>query len=254
MRLMTRRKLWTVGSAWLLTLCTALTHSALPARAQAPAGQMPDKIYTKSSSFDLPVLMKDNTQQSLREVNLWVKAPAGNWVKQDTALPSASKFSYRVQQDGEYWFNLVTVDNQGRMTPPDVTTAPPGLRVVVDTKPPVIEVQASPADQGDYMLRCTVQDANPNPSSLRAVARATVGEVNLDASQPGVYRVRPELLSCPIRITVSDLAGNSTTREVGDGQGTSGRPQPSRAPGRRCAPARARGRQHKQPGRAQDDA
>jgi hypothetical protein len=216
MTLMAYPRWRTVGGAGLLTLLCTLA-AALPARAQVTAGPaaLPERIYTKNGSFDLPILMKDHsTQQKLREVCLYVKAPGANWVKQDSALPSSTKFSFRAPQDGEYWFNLVTIDNQGRSTPADVTSAPPGLRVVVDTKAPTIEMQV--ASDSECTLRCSMQDANPNPKTLKAVAASPAGDVTLEMvnNQPGVFRVRPEHMTCTIHVTCSDLAGNTAARDV----------------------------------------
>jgi hypothetical protein len=215
-----KRGLHKAGGSCLLALASALALPAWSAQAQSPtaaAPAMPEKIYTKSNTFDLPILMKKDTQQTLRKVCLWVKAPGANWCQVDETAPTSSKFSFRATQDGEYWFNLVTVDSQGRSTPADVTTAPPGLRVVVDTKAPVIEVQPTPAaTDGDCTLRCAVIDANPNHTSLRVVARLSTGDVTLDGvvGQAGVFRVRPELQGSSIRITASDMAGNTAVREL----------------------------------------
>jgi hypothetical protein len=215
---MTQHRLRTVGGACLLTMLSVLAAPVAPATGQGPppGGTLPERIYSKSPTFDLPVLMKENTQQTLREVCLWVKAPGGTWTKDNSGPPSTQKFSFKASADGEYWFNLVTVDLQGKASPADVSLATPGLRVVVDTRPPVIEVQATSSSDGDATLRCSIQDANPNPASLRAVVRAAAGDVILESlpGQPGVFRVLRELMSNAIRITASDLAGNLAVRDV----------------------------------------
>ncbi len=108
MTLMAHRKLRTVGSAGLLTLLAALAHTAVPAHAQSPAGPpaLPEKIYTKSSSFDLPILMKDHTQQTLREVLLFVKAPGttGSATTRRTRRPPSSATGRkRTANTGSTW-------------------------------------------------------------------------------------------------------------------------------------------------------
>ena len=65
---------------------------------------------------------------------------AGQWVCKETAPPSQSKFTFRATQDGEYWFAFATVDKAGTIAPADLDKQPPGLIVVVDTKPPEIDV------------------------------------------------------------------------------------------------------------------
>ena len=231
MTLMTHRKLWTAGSACLLALSSAAAVTFATAQGPmlppAPPGvaagtptvsgsAMPAKTYTKSQAFHLPIRMPEATRQTLSQVQLYVKPPGGQWVKQDAVLPTAPRFSFKAPADGEYWFSLVTIDRHGKATPANVTVEPPEMRVVVDTQPPVIDVQVMPGAEGEALVRCTMQDANPDPASLRAFSRGSVGEIALEAlpGQAGVFRVRAEMTGMPVRVIASDLAGNTSTREV----------------------------------------
>jgi hypothetical protein len=102
------------------------------------------------------------------------------------------------------------------MTPADVNLEPPSQRVMVDTSAPVIQVQAANTD-GDFCLRCTVVDANPNASSLRAVCKTESGDIQLEMmpNQPGVFRVKgTELMRFPVVVSAKDMAGNVGTKEV----------------------------------------
>jgi hypothetical protein len=211
------RRRWTVRTVGFLAMAAAL-FLAPAAPAQPPSSaKLPKMTYTKNTVFHLPVQMDDKDRANVREVCLYVKSGSADWVRQETGLPSISHFSYKVPRDGEYWFSLVTIDRQGRMTPADVSQEPPGLRVMVDTQAPVIDVQPWTSPEGDFCLRCQVQDANPNPQSLKAAYRDQSGEHVLDAmpGNPTLFRiVGRELLNQPLRITASDLCGNMASREV----------------------------------------
>jgi hypothetical protein len=243
MKLKTQQRLRMFGGACLLTLSSAFAMPAVPSVAQtpvipgtslpAPAAPLPKPMFSKSATFNLPIQMEEVTRQNLQKVQLWVKAPGASWCKQDEVKPSSQQFSYKALQDGEYWFNLVTVDKLGRATPANVTLEPPGLRVIVDTKPPVIDVHLLPSSNGDCGLFCTIQDANADPSSMRVLGRGAAGDVPLEAlpGQPGVFRVRPEVMGHFIRISASDLAGNATVRDVNlkDLYAAAGKPFPGAA-------------------------
>ncbi len=100
--------------------------------AGAPAG---NKIITNKTVFHLPIKIDDRLRGELREVHLYVKDGSGPWQRKDAVAPTQTHFTFRVPHDGEYWFSVVTVDRSGRMTPADVSKEPPGLMVVVDTRP-----------------------------------------------------------------------------------------------------------------------
>ena len=187
----------------------------MPPAARTPAA-LPKLIYTKSTEFKLPIQMDDRTRANMERVCLYVKCGNGDWVRQETGAATMPHFLYRVTQDGEYWFALTTIDKMGRMSPADVTQEPPALRVMVDTKAPVIDVSAWTSPEGETCLRCNVVDANPFPASLKAVAKLPGGErpLAIHPSYQNVFKVgAAELQSATIVVTAADLAGNQTTRE-----------------------------------------
>ncbi len=180
-----------------------------------PESAMPKKTLTRSKTFDLPILMDDQLRANVAEVHLYVKTPTTDWYRQDVGPGSLKKFTYRVQQDGEYWFSLVTVDRQGKNTPANFRSEAPGLRVVIDTAAPNVQVVPWTGD-GETGLRCIIEDQHPDLSTLKVSARSDAGEVLLDPhpNQPGVFRLRPNQRNLPIRVTVSDTMGNTATKDV----------------------------------------
>jgi hypothetical protein len=198
-------------------LVSAVVLGGKAAAQGPPSTQFPKMTYTKNTVFHLPVQMEERTRANLREVCLYVKSGTSDWVRQETGLPTITHFSYKVPHDGEYWFSLVTIDKSGRMTPPDVSQEPPGLRVMVDTRPPLIEVQPWTSPEHDFCLRCQIQDANPDPKSLKAVYRDQTGEHVLEPmpGNTGVFKIpNRDFLNQPLRITAADLCGNVGTCEV----------------------------------------
>lgn len=210
---------WTMRGIHAAVLGAALLGSASVAFAQTPAAAASPvgKHYTKSRSFDLPVKMDQDFRLTLKEIRLYVKTPTGPWALQESISPYEVRFACKVPQDGEYWYSLVTVDRSGRMSPADLNIEPVSQKVVVDTVPPQIQVVAAPAANGELSLRCTVLDANPDMSTLRAVCKTEFGEIPLDTvpNEPGVFRVKgAEMLRHPVIITVKDYAKNEGTERV----------------------------------------
>jgi hypothetical protein len=212
---------FTVGSLSALALLGALECGSVAlaqapaARSDAPAGVK--KTYTKNTVFNLPVHMDERTRAALERVCLYVKSGNADWVRQESAAPSLPHFTYRVPHDGEYWFSLVTIDKSGRAAPADVATEPPALRVVVDTKTPVIDVQRWSGADGENCLRCTIIDTNPDPASIKGLVRAASGEKVLlrYADQPGVFKLAGHDVAGGTAVLIAaDLAGNTITREL----------------------------------------
>jgi hypothetical protein len=209
---------WVRRSLGLLALLPALVYVDL-AHAQAPSGE-PVRHYTTKNVFHLPIRIDEKSRGSIGSVQLYVKAVGGEWQRKDVALPTQASFEFKAPHDGEYWFTLVTIDNKGAATPSDVARLAPEdiVVVVVDTQPPTFELQPIKAAGGDLQLRCVVSDANPDPKAIKITYRGTDHTIHtLDPvpAQLGLFRIPgPEVFLGPVRVSVTDLAGNTTTKEV----------------------------------------
>lgn len=212
---------WTVRTLRVAALTAGLAWGASAAWAQLPAvpgSNQPaatKKTFTKNTTFNLPIQMDERTRASLKEVQLYVKSGAGDWVRQEAVPPQTPHFTYRVPQDGEYWFALVTIDRAGKAMPSDINAVPPALRVVVDTRPPVLET-ALATDGNEPALRVNLIDANPDPNSVRAVVLTEQGDRALTPvpGQPNSFRMTAVDLNMAIRVTATDLSGNITTKDL----------------------------------------
>ncbi|MCI0685253.1 MAG: hypothetical protein L0Y71_24410 [Gemmataceae bacterium] len=227
MRLLKPLGRWTARTLKALTLSAAILGTTAAATAQSssfkqaaartPPG-MPKLIYTKSNEFKLPIQMDDKTRAGLERVCLYVKSGNADWVRQEVGPPTMPHFTYRVPQDGEYCFSLATIDKTGKMSPADIGLEPPALRVLVDTKAPMLDVQPWTSPEGELCLRCNIVDTHPDHTSVKMVAKLPGGDRPLasHSSQPGAFVARggPEILSASIVVTAHDLSGNQTTREV----------------------------------------
>jgi hypothetical protein len=214
---------WGVPAGAILALLAGLPPG--PAGAQTPAPITPPyvdpvtgKQYTKYTHFHLPIKLDDRARASLQHVVLFVKAGQGPWQAEPPVSAQQQRFQYRVPQDGEYWFSVVTVDKLGRQTPPDVTRERPALMVVVDTQPPTVEVQTASLPGGQPCLRCLLKDPNPDYQSIKISYRTPEGAARpLDPvpGQPGLFRAPPpEACTGSLHVTAADLARNQVSRDV----------------------------------------
>jgi hypothetical protein len=190
---------------------------AAAGRAQAPGDPSASKTYTNKMSFYLPIKLDERSRANLREVLLFVKAGAGEWRQQDSVPPSQNHFNYKVNADGEYWFAVVLVDQQGRKNPPDVSREPPALMVVVDTQPPAVDLQPAPLPGGRSGLRLVVNDANPDPRAVTVSCQMpdqSWRSLPPADGPPGVYVLTgTEAPQGTVRVVAKDRAGNETRKD-----------------------------------------
>jgi hypothetical protein len=202
-------------------VCGLLAMAWVVAPAAAQPAKSPKTVYTSRTTFSLPVKIDERDRAELRELKFCVKmlqsGGKGEWVCKETAPPSQSKFTFRAPQDGEYWFAFATVDKAGTVAPADLDKHPPGLIVVVDTKPPEIEIGPVHLKSGTF-LQCRVHDANADWATVRMECQTTgMSWQTLDPvpNSRGLFNLpSAEALRGVVRASAADLAGNKATREA----------------------------------------
>lgn len=188
-----------------------------PAMARQLQRGAPKNFHNKHQ-LTLPIQIDEQSRPQIQKVILFAKEQAGPWHKQAEALPSQREFSFQVARDGEYWFSVVTVDQQGKAYPADVRREPPNLRVIVDTQPPEVELSTMPLNGGQMAVRCTIRDNNPDHSKTQMFVVS--GSQNMIPLQrmPGSMDLFQIPAGVPqnsvIRCVATDMAKNPTTKTL----------------------------------------
>jgi hypothetical protein len=157
---------------WMEPLSHWLVAVALLGQTTATAPPTtPDMLTTRQSVFAIPFRV-DPTNDVARqpaEVQLHVSIDGGaHWQLYAKAPPTQQHFMFRAGADGEYWFAIRTVDRSGQARPETITG--PGLRVRVDTQPPVTKLKPeAPKTQNNNR---PVADADPAAEPKGSVAIA----------------------------------------------------------------------------------
>src|SRR5437870_13804335 len=87
-------------------------------------GVAQDKIFSRQKAFRIPFQIPDPAEQKqLQEVQLYVARNGGKWEKYTSAPPDMPKdkcsFTFRADEDGEYWFAVRTLAKRGNQNPED---------------------------------------------------------------------------------------------------------------------------------------
>src|SRR5262245_56654203 len=189
---------------------TALVGLSL---AQPPA---PDYYPMPTRTIKLPIEYKKDRKQ-IQLVQLLVARNGENmWAQEGEVFPDRDAFVYTAKDDGIYWFQIVTVDMQGRKDPPNVTAEPPALKVLVDTTKPVVVFTNARRNGEEIVVEWEVRDKYPDERGTRAFFRPASAadgfwqEVTLPAGSRNGVRF-PCGTSGPVvvRMVARDLAGNA---------------------------------------------
>jgi len=156
-------------------LAIALTVSSSAGMGAPPpqaSETLPKPITTRQTLFSIPFQI-DRAEQATRapvEVQLYVSTDRGaNWQMCSRVAPEKGHFLFRATTDGEYWFLIRTLDRSGQLRP---ERARAGLRVVVDTSLPQLDLQARQGEAGQIVVRWQVVEPHLDSDSLKIQYRS----------------------------------------------------------------------------------
>jgi hypothetical protein len=200
---------------WGAALALALGPVPL-ARGQEAAG--PYKHFYNRNTFRIPVVIDEQERATLAELKLFVRPSGGEWTCAASASAAQKTFIFQAPRDGEYAFNIATVDKAGHMVPEDLKQSQPALVVIVDTQPPEVEVKPMTVASGQAYLQCRILDTNPDYASVKIQYQGVDGSwmpLEAVANAPGLVLVpNPSVLAGRIRVRAADRAGNVADREI----------------------------------------
>jgi hypothetical protein len=198
-----------------LGLGLALAFSPVAPAAQPGSTKAP-LVPSKQRAFRIPFNIDPADRPRYKQVQLWVSSDGGGrWDKVDTTTPDRPSFTFRAPRDGEFWFAVRTVDTKGRLFPADDVDVEPNMKVLVDTVPPQVRLDALPRRGSIASVRWEVIDDRLDLGSF-LLEYQTVGASDWSTVQirrPG--RIGSETWDAgtaeplKVRMTVADKAGNS---------------------------------------------
>jgi hypothetical protein len=211
-----------VSLASLVALATSTIGVAAAPLASDPS--LPPSLTTRQTLFAIPFQIEraEDPMQDPVEVQLYVSTDqGGNWQLYGRVKPEQGKFLFRAVTDAEYWYATRTVDQSGILRPERVDGA--GLRVVVDTTLPDLQLDARQGEAGQVVLAWRVNEPHLHAESLTIQHRCDVSQPwqSVAIDRQNVRSAGPtcwgEVMWWPpsrsrlveIRAEVSDTAGNA---------------------------------------------
>ncbi len=183
-----------------------------PGRGQdGPAGI----IYSRFRHFRIP-FQPSSGEQRLKQLQLFVSSDQGkSWQPAALAAPDHKDFKFLTDKDGYFWFAVQSQDMQGQLYPPRMEGVQPSLKVVVDTQPPLVLLQALPPRGEEVGVAWDIRDENLDltlPDALQAEYRPSGGNSWLPLPRtnagPQLYWNPMSRSAVDVRVRARDRAGN----------------------------------------------
>jgi hypothetical protein len=182
--------------------------------AQPPAAAS-DYHPFNSRNIKFPIQFAPDKVKSIRKVELHVSNDGGQvWQLAAVAPPTQDTFAYTAPADGRYWFQIVTEDLKGTRDPANLTTEAPAMKVLFDTKPPIVTFTNAKRTGDEVVIEWRIDDQFPKDEATKVYfrpANATDGwqEVTLPAGSKNGVRFSPGVAGpIAVRVAVADLVGN----------------------------------------------
>lgn len=209
--------------AFLVPMLAVAMAEPSPPVTSAAVPTTPPAVYTRQSLFAIPFRIDrpDRITQEPVEVQLYVSGDRGaHWDLYRKTDPARQHFLFRAGIDGEYWFHVRTLDRSGQVRPGG--PAAPGLKVVVDTTPPKLQLEVRRGNAGQVTATFQIEDPYPKLDSLSIQYRigpggawqaVALGRQDIRAAGPthgGEVTWWPPAGNglMEIRAEVADMAGN----------------------------------------------
>ena len=162
---------------WLLSYTQILALVIAGAEAE-PSGNtaLPQPISSRQTYFSIPFQVNQPAlpASEAAEVQLLVSTDRGEtWSRYASVPPAQARFLFRAPRDGEYWFGVRTIDRSNQLRPAEIDGAE--LKVIVDTSPPKLTLQAQHCESGLVTARWQVAEQRLDRNSLTILYRSGPG-------------------------------------------------------------------------------
>jgi hypothetical protein len=213
----------------LLPVLAAVPALWEPARAQNPI--QPQLLYARQRQIAIPFDPDPAEAHRLKQLQLFYSTDKGRtWQLGATAAPEMKKFNFLAETDGLYLFAVQTTDLSGRVFPEKMDGVAAGLRVVIDTANPILNLKPLPPNGNQVGVAWDIRDDNFDAAKAEAIRLEyrSAGNPNWLPLYPlravnGQHYWPPGTQGlCDVRMRATDLAGNftdATTQVSLGGQG-----------------------------------
>ena len=188
--------------------------------ASSTAGQAPladDIVASPLRIHALDIIYDPKTPKSdLEKIELvWSDDRGQTWHAQPAVSPDAKSITFEAKRDGLYYLSMVMFTKSGRRIPADFMTAPPEVKLLIDSAKPNVTLPVARRVGEEIQLEWAIDDQYPNDAKTQVVYRRSKSTEAWTLVPASSFRGRSVTFAPkfpgPIeaRVDVSDYAGNT---------------------------------------------
>jgi hypothetical protein len=176
-----------------------------------------EKVYTiRDRNIQIPIVVPPEKRNDLRELLLWVSNNQGrSWDMAALAKPEHSAFVFHAPSDGQYWFKVQAVNQNGTREPADVYAAAVNMKVVINSQQQLLRILTAERTGDEVRVAWEVIGTQADPITLKLEYRAAdMGPsavwqpVPLEPSARGQKQFKPASPGpIAVKMQVNDSAG-----------------------------------------------
>ena len=198
-----------------MTTTTLIALLASASAGQAPLGD--DIVASSQRVHELDIVYDPKTPKSdLEKIELvWSDDRGQTWHAQAPVTPEAKSIKFEAKGDGLYYLSMVMFTKSGRRIPADFMTAPPEVKLLIDSAKPTVTLSVARRVGDEVQLEWAIDDKNPNDARTQVVYRRAKSTEAWTLVPQSSFKGRsvtfaPKFAG-PIeaRVDVSDYAGNT---------------------------------------------
>ena len=202
------------------------TFALLTGMLLAPGQVTSDLTAINQREIQIPITFDAARKKEIRELLLFMtRSQSERWEVAARETADKDFFTYKASEDGIYWFSMMIVDKKGGKDPEDINAAPPGLKILIDTKAPIINIKSAERVGEDVVVTWDIQEAYPNLSTFKLEYKGNDGKwyrSDAQAVLSGSARIPRGVAAgiTQVRLEMADLAknrGDSGTKDVTEG-------------------------------------
>ncbi|HEY1375720.1 MAG TPA: hypothetical protein VGF55_02945 [Gemmataceae bacterium] len=180
-------------------------------------GNPPDVFTMRNHALEIPIRINEAKRAEIQELELHISTDQGRtWTLVGRAKPDQRAFAFQARGDGLYWFGVCAIDKSGHRDPEDIATAPPALKVLIDTSHPPLQVVGVDRVGEEVQVAWECSDSQADPASLKLEYRPAGAEptavwtpVPVTPQINGTYRFRPTHGGAiTVRMQITDSTGS----------------------------------------------
>jgi hypothetical protein len=182
-----------------------------------PNAPADDVVHFGQRGFQIPITVQPGRRAEVKSLVLYSSRDQGRtWQNVGHAGPDKPGIDFLAKEDGMYWFSIAVIDQSNRQDPIDISRAPVGQKVLIDTIKPQVRLLHAERVGNEVRVSWEAFDEHPDWPTFRLEykpndqPRTAWMPLPIHSPSPrGNHTIVPGITGpITVRVAMKDMAGN----------------------------------------------